>query len=162
MGVMAAMVLAMLATEVTTLARGRLRLSLDTLVLAMAMAAMVLAMLDTEATTLARGKLRLSLATLVLALAMLAMVLEATMATEATTLARGRLRLSLATLALAMAMAAMVLAMLATEATTLASKCTSIVMRHWQLPLDQLKTHRIKLYIKMFSSRLYSSGFLLP
>merc|ERR1711942_235874 len=87
------------------------------------MAAMVLAMLDTEATTLARGKLRLSLATL--ALAMLAMVLEATMATEATTLARGGLRLSLATLALAMAMAAMVLAMLATEATTLASKLSS-------------------------------------
>merc|ERR1719348_922671 len=122
---MAAMVLAMLDTEVTTLARGRLRLSLDTLVLATAMAAMVLAMLDTEVTTLARGRLRLSRDTLVLA-------------------------------------AAMVLAMLDTEATTLASKCTSIVIRHWQLPLDQLKTHRIKLYIKMFSSRLYSLGFLLP
>merc|ERR1711942_495052 len=122
------MVLAMLATEVTTLARGRLRLSRDTLVLATAMAAMVLAMLDTEVTTLARGRLRLSRDTLVLA----------------------------------MAMAAMVLAMLDTEATTLASKCTSIVIRQWQLPLDQLKTHRIKLYIKMFSSRLYSSGFLLP
>merc|ERR1711942_187210 len=160
MGAMAAMVLAMLATEATTLARGRLRLSLGTLVLAMAMAAMVLAMLDTEVTTLARGRLRLSLATLVLAMAMAAMVL-AMLDTEATTLARGRLRPSLDTLALAMDMA-LEATMVVTEPTTLASKCTSIVIRHWQLPLDQLKTHRIKLYIKMFSSRLHSSGFLLP
>merc|ERR1712121_44252 len=92
---MEAMVLAMGATEATTSARGRLRLSLDTLVLAMVMEAMVLAMLDTEATTLARGRLRLSLAILVLAMAMAAMVL-AMLDTEATTLARGRLRLMLA------------------------------------------------------------------
>merc|ERR1711862_562475 len=78
-----------------------------------------------EVTTLARGRLRLSLDTLVLAMAMLDMVLEATMAMEAITLARGRLRLSLDTLVLAMAMAAMVLAMLATEATTSASKLSS-------------------------------------
>merc|ERR1719312_529358 len=64
------MVLAMLDTEATTLARGRLRLSLAILVLATAMAAMVLAMLATEATTLARGRLRLSLAILVLAMAL--------------------------------------------------------------------------------------------
>merc|ERR1712098_803542 len=115
-----------MAMEVTTSARGRLRLSLDTLVLAMAMLDMVLeATMAMEAITLARGRLRLSLATLVLALATLAMVLEATMAMEAITLARGRLRLSLDTLVLAMAMEAMVLAMLATEGTTSASKLSS-------------------------------------
>merc|ERR1712121_490846 len=81
----AATVLAMLATEATTLARGRLRLNLAILGLAMAMAAMVLAMLATEAPTLARGRLRLSLDTLALAIAM---VLEVTMVvTEPTTLA---------------------------------------------------------------------------
>merc|ERR1711862_1020273 len=65
-----------MAMEVTTLARGRLRLSLDTLVLAMAMLDMVLeATMAMEAITLARGRLRLSLDTLVLAM----------LATEATT-----------------------------------------------------------------------------
>merc|ERR1711920_40454 len=82
----------MVATEATTLARGRLRLSLDTLVLAMAMV-LEATMVVTEATTLARGRLRLSLDTLALAMAM---GLEVTMVvTEATTLARGRLRLML-------------------------------------------------------------------
>merc|ERR1711915_605442 len=47
----------MVATEATTLARGRLRLSLDTLALAMAMV-LEATMVVTEATTLARGRLR--------------------------------------------------------------------------------------------------------
>merc|ERR1712228_789207 len=85
----------MVATEATTSARGRLRPSLDTLVLAMAMA-LEATMVVTEATTLARGRLRLSLDTLALAMAM---VLVATMvATEDTTSASKLLQSSAAIL----------------------------------------------------------------
>merc|ERR1711915_1022253 len=85
----------MVVTEATTLARGRLRLSLDTLALDMAMV-LEATMVVTDATTLARGRLRLNLGTLALVMGM-AMV-SSMLATEVTTSASKLLQSSAAIL----------------------------------------------------------------
>merc|ERR1712083_606283 len=92
---MGVLVATMVVTEATTLARGRLRLNLDTLALAMAMV-LVATMVVTEATTLARGRLRLNLDTLVLAMGMA--TVSAMLATEVTTSASKLLQSSAAIL----------------------------------------------------------------